>query len=402
MLRVLLFLLMGLTFACSPVFAFEFYYRFRTGDMFRVISTVNQDIFVNRRLSFTAEIVNRVTFEVTNATGESARLLATFQTAEKTVPVDERDTVVNLFQWSMDYNSEFEQDRLGFMTVPDHFFMPMARNLPVFPGRALSPGDTWRAEGFEVHDFRNSLGIEEPYRIPFTAYYTFLGDRIWNEETFPAFSVSYRIFMEPDPVPGTVFPLRIQSAADQIVFWDPVRGQVIAYEGHFRTILDLSNGQTWEYRGRATGEVVEASPMNREEIAREIADEIADIPDVTVRITDEGIVISLENIQFAPDSALLTQSEMEKLDIIAGILMNYSDRDILVGGHTALAGTPSGRLQLSLERAASVADFLLRKNVRTADRVLIRGFGAEQPIADNSTPEGMARNRRVEITILEN
>jgi len=40
--------------------------------------------------------------------------------------------------------------------------------------------------------------------------------------------------------------------------------------------------------------------------------------------------------------------------------------------------------------------------VRTADRVVIRGYGAERPIADNSTEEGMRRNRRVEITILEN
>jgi outer membrane protein OmpA-like peptidoglycan-associated protein len=93
---------------------------------------------------------------------------------------------------------------------------------------------------------------------------------------------------------------------------------------------------------------------------------------------------------------------MQKLDRIAEILMNYPNRDILVGGHTALAGTAAGRLQLSVERAASVAEYFLSRNVRTPDRVVIRGYGAEQPIADNRTPEGMARNRRVEITILEN
>jgi len=148
--------------------------------------------------------------------------------------------------------------------------------------------------------------------------------------------------------------------------------------------------------------VIEAPPMDREEMFRDIAEEIADIPDATVRITDEGIVISLENIQFAPDSAILQPSEWYKLDIIAEILMRFPDRDILVGGHTALAGTAASRLRLSQERAATVADYLIRNNVRSPDRVIIRGFGADQPIADNRTPEGMARNRRVEITILEN
>ena len=397
------FLLITLLILSSPLAgAFEFIYRFRAGDMYRIISTVNQDIYVDRTLSFRAEIISRITMEITDVTGDSARISATFQSAEKTTSVGDHAVPSNLFEWSQDYHSEFEQNVFGFMTVPDHLFMPMARNLPVFLGRALSPGDTWSANGVEVHDFRFNFSIEEPYRIPFTAHYTFLGDKIWDEETYPAFSVSYRIFLEPEPVQGRVFPLRIQSASDQIVFWDADRGQAAAFEGHFRTIFDLSDGQTWEYRGRAVSEVVEAPPMDREEMAREIAEEIAEIPDVTVRITDEGIVISLENIQFAPDSAILAQSELRKLDIIAEILKNYPDRDILVGGHTALAGTAAGRLRLSTERAAAVADYFIRGNVRTPDRVIIRGFGAEQPRADNRTAQGMARNRRVEITILEN
>ena len=142
--------------------------------------------------------------------------------------------------------------------------------------------------------------------------------------------------------------------------------------------------------------------MDKEEIVQDIAEEIAGIPDASVRVSDEGIVISLENIQFAPDSAVLMPGERAKLDKVAEILMRYPDRDILVGGHTALAGTAAGRLQLSRERAASVAEYLIGKNVRSPGRVVIRGYGAEQPVADNRTPEGMAKNRRVEITILEN
>jgi outer membrane protein OmpA-like peptidoglycan-associated protein len=59
-------------------------------------------------------------------------------------------------------------------------------------------------------------------------------------------------------------------------------------------------------------------------------------------------------------------------------------------------------MQLSTERAKAVTDYLLSKKVRTADRIVIRGYGAEKPVADNNTEEGRKKNRRVEITILEN
>jgi outer membrane protein OmpA-like peptidoglycan-associated protein len=121
-----------------------------------------------------------------------------------------------------------------------------------------------------------------------------------------------------------------------------------------------------------------------------------------VRVVDEGITISLENIQFQADTALMLPGERVKLDKIAEILMRYKDRDIMVGGHTALAGTPEGQMSLSIERASVVAEYLIGKKVRTTDRVVVRGYGADQPIADNRSEAGMKKNRRVEITILEN
>ena len=403
--RFLAAVFLAVLFFHSPFLqAIEFNFQFREGDKYRIVSTVNHDIFIDRQLSFKTEILTRISMEVLEVNGERARQSALFQSAENTVAVEGAGITqeASNFQWSRDYESEFITHRLGYMSIADEYYMPMVRNVPVFPGRALEEGESWSADGIEVHDFRDSFGIEEPYRIPFTAHYTFLGERTWKEESYPAFSVSYRIFLEPQSVPGRVYPQRIQTASDQIVYWDTGRGQAAGYEEHFRTVISLSDGQTWEYRGKAEAEVIEAPPMDMEEMAQDIAEEIADIPDVTVRITDEGIVISIENIQFAPDSAVLRASELPKLDIIAEILMRYPDRDILVGGHTALAGSAAGRMQLSTARAATVADYFIGQNVRSPERVVIRGYGAEQPIADNRTAEGMARNRRVEITILEN
>ena len=57
---------------------------------------------------------------------------------------------------------------------------------------------------------------------------------------------------------------------------------------------------------------------------------------------------------------------------------------------------------LKSPRAAAVGEFLIDDEVREPERILYQGFGARRPVADNSTPEGMRKNRRVEITILEN
>jgi outer membrane protein OmpA-like peptidoglycan-associated protein len=398
----------ALFFAAVSLFVFfpsrapgeEFSYRHDAGDMYRIISRVKEDVYVDRRLTHRAEILNRIAVEVTGVTGARGRHRAVFQTSERA----SGENGGRSFQWAREYESEFDRDRLGRLSIDRKYYMPVVRNVPVFPERELKPGDTWTAEGHEMHDFRDSFGIEEPYRIPFTARYSFLGEQEWQGIMYPAFSVTYRISAEPAPVKGRLWPRRIRGASDQVVFWDRTAGQPKAYREYFRMIFELSDGRTVEYRGEADAELAGSSRMNREELAGEIRDEIRDsgIPDASVRIVDEGITISLENIQFLPDSAVLSAAEKGKLDRIGEILLRHAGRDILVSGHTAMAGTEEGRARLSRERAAAVADYLISKGVRGADRVVVRGFGAERPLADNRTEEGMRRNRRVEITILEN
>jgi len=404
--RWVFLLFAGLILNSPAAWTLQFYHRFTAGDRFRILSTVNYHVLVNRNLVLRNETVNRIAQEITELTEDGARINATTQSATRSTRFGVGGRIEaaadNLFEWSRNYYSEFEQDWLGRMTIGMQYIKPTVRNVPVFPNRELRIGETWSAPGVAVHDFRDSFGFEEPLRLPFHALYRFLGEQEWRGRNYPAFSVSYRILNRPTPIPGRLSPRRIEETFDKVIFWDVDMGRAVAFEGNFRTIIELSNGETWEFRGRAEAEIVESPPMDREEMLREIVEDIVNIPDATVRLTDEGIVISLEDIQFAPDSAVLLPGELAKLDIIADILMRHPDRDVLITGHTALAGTPQSRLQLSIERAGTVADYLIRRNVRTPDRVVIRGYGADQPVADNATAEGMRRNRRVEIIILEN
>ena len=383
---------------CTTVHSETFEYKYATGNKYRIVSVVNEDVYIDRQFSHRARILNRVQVEVTDAEGDIARHSAVFTTSEQIIEGD------STFQWGEEYTSSFGRDRLGYMTVGPEYYMPVVRNVPVFPDKDVKAGESWTATGYEIHDFRKSFGIEVPYRIPFDAKYVFLGSREWKGKSYPVFSVSYRIFFEPPPVTGRIWPRRIMGASDQLIYWDTEIGQAVAYDETFRIIIELSNGMVVEYRGRAEAEVIEAEIMKKEDIAQAIEDEIArlGITDASVRIDENGITINLENIQFLPNSAILQESEKVKLDKIGEILKSFPERDILVSGHTALAGTAAARLQTSQERAAAVANYLISKNVRSSSQVITRGYGAERPLAPNNTAEGMAKNRRVEITLLEN
>ena len=405
-----LILLLGFSFTPGRAACEVFEYKHTPGDRYRILSVVNEEVLVNRRISHSAEILNRIAVEVTDVKDGKGRHKATFQTSERAsyAPVAGRRTQAQntpaAFQWAREYESEFDRDKLGYLTIDPKYYMPVVRNVPVFPGKNLNPGEKWNADGHEIHDFRDSFGIEQPYRIPFTAYYTYLGDRQWKGNTYPAFSVNYRIVSQPQAVRGRIWPKRITGSSDQVVYWDRSHGQPVAYEETFNLTFEMSDNRVIEFRGKAQAEIIESEYMDKDKIASEIIDEIErlEIPDVNVRKVDEGVSISLEDIGFYADSAVMLPGEREKLDKIAEILKRYPERDILVSGHTALAGTREGRMKLSTDRAGAVTDYLLSKDVRSADRVVVRGYGADKPIADNRTEEGMRRNRRVEITILEN
>jgi outer membrane protein OmpA-like peptidoglycan-associated protein len=375
----------------------EFRFIHRAGENYRILSVVNEDVYLNRRLIHRAEILNRISVQVTAERNGVGRHEVLFQTSERAV----RDGGNSGFRWEREYRSVFDRDGRGRLTIDAAYFMPVVRDAPVFPAGDLKPGDTWTAGGSEVHDFRDSFGVPDPYRIDFTARYEYLGERTWKGREFPAFSVSYRINDSPPAVRGRLWPRRITGASDQIHYWDRELGRSRSYEESFRMIFELSDGTTAEYRGTARAEALPSPRMDKEQMAGDIGRDLEGLG-AGVRVDQEGVTISLEAIQFAPDSPELLPAEEAKLDAIAEILARYPDRDILVAGHTALAGTAEGRQELSLRRASAAADYLIRRGVRSRDRVMVRSYGADRPLADNNTEEGRRRNRRVEITILEN
>jgi outer membrane protein OmpA-like peptidoglycan-associated protein len=377
----------------------DFSFIYRKGDKFRFLSEVHEDVYLDHKLYNRAEISNRIAFETADAApdGSWGYLKGSFTTAEKY----EGASAALITET---YDSEFRRDSKGHYTIGPQYYMPVVRDLPIFPDRPVSPGETWTAHGEERHDLRRVFGIPDPYAIPFEARYRYVGPVQRDGKALRLVTAAYTVFYQPGPPSAytSFYPVQISGFSDEKIYWDPEAGQISSYEERFKLVFDWSDGSTFEYRGSAGATMLAAELMDRKALAADVAKAVEGLEHVSVRPTEEGVTISIDNIQFQPDSSRLMPSETAKLKLIAGILRRYPDRDILVAGHTALAGTAEGRQKLSEERAQAVAAALIAAGAQSAERVQVVGYGAERPIADNSSEAGMARNRRVEITILEN
>lgn len=103
---------------------------------------------------------------------------------------------------------------------------------------------------------------------------------------------------------------------------------------------------------------------------------------------------------FANDSAnLVDAADKAELDRLAAVMTNPKLQFVAgeIDGYTDNVGDPAYNEKLSKERADAVAEYLKSKGVVLGDRFITKGYGAADPVADNSTEEGRASNRRVTI-----
>jgi len=121
-------------------------------------------------------------------------------------------------------------------------------------------------------------------------------------------------------------------------------------------------------------------------------------PELTVE-EKEVLVEALEGVNFLSGKNVLTEDSKPKLDHVAEILNAHPTYKIKVSGYTDSSGDETSNLVLSQKRATAVKDYLITDNV-AADRIIADGYGEANPIADNSTSEGRAKNRRVEFEIV--
>ncbi len=128
------------------------------------------------------------------------------------------------------------------------------------------------------------------------------------------------------------------------------------------------------------------------------AEELAQIAET--KRTEQGVIVTLSSnkIHFDTNSSTVKADSRQTLVDLANVLKNYPEDIILVAGHTDSDGAADYNMTLSQARAQAVADILIANGV-AIESVQTHGYGETQPIADNTSADGKAQNRRVELSI---
>ncbi|MFW6312894.1 MAG: OmpA family protein [Spirochaetota bacterium] len=284
---------------------------------------------------------------------------------------------------------------------------PSIQQLLRLPRANLRPGSRWQAPAWiSIDPRRNS----NPLRLPVLIDYHFVGVEDWNGS--PAFRVEARFATryplppsdDPEaPVVDYVGEIVSVRGSHRLTIMLPQSGDSVAFlRDRLEEQYRFSDGAELVHEGHTllflSGLLVEEQVR----IAREVQESIASdaIEGVSVDRTSTGVRLTIESLRFLPDQAVLLPDERSRLDSVASALERVEENRFLVVGHTADVGSTESQQRLSVERARLIATELAARGV-SPDRIDVEGRGGSEPAASNATEAGRARNRRVEIYIVE-
>ncbi|MFY7964855.1 MAG: OmpA family protein [Chitinophagaceae bacterium] len=121
--------------------------------------------------------------------------------------------------------------------------------------------------------------------------------------------------------------------------------------------------------------------------------------DIALQPVKLNATMVFKNVQFEKNAFTLLPISLVELDKLVQVLQENPTIKLQINGHTDNTGNAEENIKLSSSRAKSVVDYLVKKGIVTA-RLTYKGFGATQPIADNSNDDGRAKNRRTEFVVV--
>ncbi|GER59520.1 hypothetical protein ULMA_16280 [Patiriisocius marinus] len=115
---------------------------------------------------------------------------------------------------------------------------------------------------------------------------------------------------------------------------------------------------------------------------------------------EAGKYYAFDRLYFNTGSSSLSNESINQIENVVAIMKAYPDVKVLFRGHTDNTGSVEGNNKLSASRALAVKANLVEKGI-DASRIGTKGMGSVEPIADNATPEGRAKNRRIDVSIVK-
>lgn len=303
-------------------------------------------------------------------------------------------------QGILDYiPSTFKIDRNGQLTMIEDNGFPSFRGFPAFSNNKISIGDSWTAYAVRAVDPLNK-GIVT--RIKMLVSYTYLRDEEYHGEPVYLLSAQWgtRYGNSEDDTDFSGDP-SLKKAVGQhkaTIYVSKKSGNALVIRDSVDEQFLYSDGNSVAFKGTISL-FTEYPPSMDSTKVEPVVKKLENIK-IPVKKTAAGIQLTLENLQFKANSDELVKGEEQKLYEISILLKELPQNMILIEGHTASTGNPNGEKELSLLRAKAIVKEFVKAGL-SAERFVCRGSGSSRPVADNSTPEGKAKNRRVEITILE-
>jgi OOP family OmpA-OmpF porin len=278
---------------------------------------------------------------------------------------------------------------------------PSLRGFPVIPNREIAIGEKWRAYGMRVV---RPPDDGAPTRVKFYCEFVYEGEKELDGARFRVIGAKYAVRYKRGDDPVGDDRLRSLSGSHTVsIRLSSGEGALSLMRDQVEETYVMADGTSVSYKGFMLTWFDSAVPLDRAGLAQTITQALAEsgASDVEVKQKPEGVSVSLNSIRFIAEQAVVLPEESPRLDALAAALMKIPGRSFRVIGHTARAGTEKSQYDLSVARAKAVVDFLVSRGL-AAERFIYEGRGGTEPVAPNDSEANMAKNRRVEIVILEN
>lgn len=215
-------------------------------------------------------------------------------------------------------------------------------------------------------------------------------ERLWEDRADEEI-VSHHAYLAKQKVAIAREKAKLTAAQDEVeraeterqkVLIEARRAEAVAAEKRAREALSQAQKERLE---------AEKARKRAEELSRRVNE-------LEAQQTERGLVLTLGDVLFDFDKATLKPGGIKAVNELTRFLQEYPERNVMIEGFTDTVGPEDYNRNLSLKRADAVRQALMNNGI-ASERIQIRGYGEEYPVATNQTEAGRQRNRRVEVII---
>ncbi|QFI14940.1 OmpA family protein [Borrelia maritima] len=380
---LLLFLVKNLALS-SEVFEFKYI----KGAKFRLEGIDNQKIYFNGHYNSSSTTNIQISTEIKDIKEKFANIKAFFR-------ILKRENINEPYLLNEEFEEIFSVNKQGEYIIGTNQKRPSVRGIPRFPKTPIKLNEKWTYPAEEYIEASKIDKNLKDFVVKFNVSYEYKGKEEHNGK-------HYHIILSNYKSQYNIKNISFSQEVVQKIYFDNEIGNTYKYSDKYIFEIKQNNNQHYKMIGNSLGKIISIELPNDNFIETEVENYIKEkkINAIDVEKNNKGINLSFD-IEFYPDSFQILQKEYKKLDLIAKLLEKFKKNNLLIEGHTEQFGSKEEMHELSEKRARTIGNYLIKMKVKNKDQILFKGWGSQKPKYLKSSPLA-AKNRRVEITILNN